>query len=154
MKGDPSRPENWYQLARRDFDKARRDLALGDLPYAAILLQQATEKACKGWLIARGWKSIKTHDLVFLLDEIRSRGLDLSWFAPSAALLPRNSSRNATFPGMPNPLLLPRKSKTCKPKSNACSPRFKSPDGPRRQLNRHSTFGNNQFPWTRSPSTR
>lgn len=30
----------------------RRDLAQGDLPYAAIAFQQAAEKACKGWLMA------------------------------------------------------------------------------------------------------
>jgi len=62
MKGDPGRPENWYQLARRDLDKACRDLAQGDLPYAAIGFQQAAEKACKGWLIAHGWRLVKTHD--------------------------------------------------------------------------------------------
>jgi len=87
MMGDPGRPENWYQLARRDLDKAGRDLAQGDLSYAAISFQQAAEKACKGWLIAHGWKLIRTHDVVFLLDEIKARSLDLSWFAPSAALL-------------------------------------------------------------------
>jgi hypothetical protein len=30
MKGDPGQPENSYQLARRDVDKAQRDLAQGD----------------------------------------------------------------------------------------------------------------------------
>jgi HEPN domain-containing protein len=46
MKGDPSNPANWYQLARRDLDKGRKDLSAGDGPYAVIQFQQAVEKAC------------------------------------------------------------------------------------------------------------
>ena len=118
MKGDPGLPENWYELARRDLDKARRDLAQGDLPYAAMLFQQAGEKACKGWLIAHGWKLIKTHDLVFLLDEIHARGLDLRWFAPLPLCFPRNSLKNDTFPGMPSPLHRPGNSRPFKPRSS------------------------------------
>ena len=87
MKGDPGRPENWYQIARRDLDKAGRDLAQGDLPYAAIAFQQAAEKACKGWLIGHGWRLVKTHDLVFLIGEIRQHGQEIGWFDKSAALL-------------------------------------------------------------------
>jgi HEPN domain-containing protein len=89
MKGDPGLPENWYQLARRDLDKATRDLQQDDLPYAAMQFQQAVEKACKGWLIAQGWKLIKVHDLVFLIGEIHAHGVDLNWFAATAALLSR-----------------------------------------------------------------
>ena len=105
MKGDPSQPANWYQLARRDLDKARRDLTQGDLPYAAMQLQQAAEKACKGWLLAHGWKLIKTHDLVFLLDEIRALGPELSWFAPSAALLSKEffEERYVSWDAEPTP---------------------------------------------------
>jgi len=73
MKGDPSDASNWFSLARRDLQKARKDLANDEAPYAVIQLQQAAEKACKGWLIARGWNLIKTHDLVFLLHELGSR---------------------------------------------------------------------------------
>ena len=87
MKGDPGDPGAWYRLARRDLEKARRDLAQGDVPYAAIGLQQAAEKACKGWLIAGGWNLIKTHDLVFLLEEIKARGADVEAFKPAGALL-------------------------------------------------------------------
>lgn len=87
MKGDPSLPSNWYQLAGRDLDKARKDLSEGDVSYALIQPQQAVEKGCKGWLISRGWKLIKTHDLVYLLDEIKARGTDAKWFATSAAIL-------------------------------------------------------------------
>ncbi|MBI4027596.1 MAG: HEPN domain-containing protein [Verrucomicrobia bacterium] len=105
MKGDPGQPANWHQLARRDLDKARRDLEQDDLPYAAMQLQQAAEKACKGWLLAHGWKLIKTHDLVFLLDEIKARSLDLDWFAPSAALLSKEffEERYVSWDAEPTP---------------------------------------------------
>ncbi len=87
MKGDPGDASAWFRLSRRDLDKARRDLAQGDLPYSLIQLQQAAEKACKGWLLARGWSLVKTHDLVFLLEEIRIRGIDVDEFKPAGALL-------------------------------------------------------------------
>lgn len=107
MKGDPGLPANWYQLARRDLDKARRDLTPNDLPYAAMQLQQAAEKACKGWLLAHSWKLIKTHDLVFLLDEIKARGCELAWFAPSAALLSKEffEERYVSWDAEPTPSL-------------------------------------------------
>lgn len=87
MKGDPSDCRNWFALARRDLEKARKDLTQGETPYAVIQLQQAAEKACKGSLIAGGWDLIKTHDLVFLLDELKKRNVVLEWFAEPAALL-------------------------------------------------------------------
>jgi HEPN domain-containing protein len=105
MKGDPARPENWYQLARRDLEKACRDLAQGDLPYAAIGFQQAAEKACKGWLIAHGWRLVKTHDLVFLTGEIRQRGQEIGWFDKSAALLSKEffEERYVSWDAEPTP---------------------------------------------------
>jgi HEPN domain-containing protein len=105
MKGDPGQPENWYQLARRDLDKAGRDLAQGDLSYAAITFQQAAEKACKGWLVAHGWRLVKTHDLVFLVGEIRQRGQEIGWFEKSAALLSKEffEERYVSWDAEPTP---------------------------------------------------
>jgi len=105
MKGDPGQPESWYQLARRDLDKARRDLAQGDLSYAAITFQQAAEKACKGWLVAHGWKLVKTHDLVFLVGEIQQRGQEIGWFEKSAALLSKEflEERYVSWDAEPTP---------------------------------------------------
>ncbi len=87
MHGDPADPQNWFTVAKRDLAKAEKDLTGGDPGYALINLEQAAEKACKGWLIGKGWKLVKTHDLVFLLEEIEGHGIDLDWFAASAALL-------------------------------------------------------------------
>jgi HEPN domain-containing protein len=107
MKGDPSIPANWYKLARRDLDKGRKDLSEGEGPYAVIQFQQAVEKACKGWLIANGWRLVKTHDLVFLLGEIKQRGLDLSWFASFAGLLSKEyfEERYVSWDAEPTPTL-------------------------------------------------
>jgi HEPN domain-containing protein len=105
MKGDPDVSGNWLALARRDLEKGRRDLSQGDVPYALIQLQQAAEKACKGWLIARGWRLVKTHDVVFLLDEMKARGLDISWFAPAGALLSKEffEERYVSWDAEPTP---------------------------------------------------
>ena len=59
------------------FEKAKHDLATVELiiresgyaDTAAILLQQAAEKYLKGYLIGKGWKLVKTHDLKQLLNE-------------------------------------------------------------------------------------
>jgi HEPN domain-containing protein len=44
-------------------------------------------KPCKGWLIAHGWRLVRTHDLVFLIGEIRQHGQEIGWFDKSAAML-------------------------------------------------------------------
>ena len=105
MKGDPGLPANWYHLARRHQFVARRDLSQGDVPYALILLEQAAEKACKGWLLGRGWRLLKTHDLVFLLGEMKVRGLDADWFAGSAAVLSKEffEERYVSWDAEPTP---------------------------------------------------
>lgn len=71
----------------RDLAGARRNLAAGDLSFAAFGLQQAAEKAIKGWLIGRGWAMVKTHDLRRLILEAAERGIDIRWFDPSGVRL-------------------------------------------------------------------
>lgn len=48
---------------------------------------------------------MKTHDLVFLLSEIRLRGLDLTWFATSASLLSKEyfEERYVSWDAEPTP---------------------------------------------------
>jgi HEPN domain-containing protein len=41
----------------------------GDRAVAAMHVQQAVEKALKGYLISKGWKLKRTHDLIQLLDQ-------------------------------------------------------------------------------------
>lgn len=87
MKGDPANPADWLKIANVDLVRARKGLADGDLPAATLWLEQASEKAAKGWLIGQGWPLIKTHDLERLANEIGLRGLDASWFRPAAIRL-------------------------------------------------------------------
>jgi HEPN domain-containing protein len=97
MSGAPD-VSAWWTIARRDLDKARRDLAAGDLPYAVVNLQQASEKALKATLISRGWTLAKIHDCAALANELTSRGLDVSWFVVTAALL-RDEYFAERYPG-------------------------------------------------------
>ena len=87
MKGDPTNPADWQKIAVLDLARASKCLAEGDLPACTLWLEQAAEKASKGWLIGHGWNLIKTHDLERLACEIGTFGLNLSWFAPAAIRL-------------------------------------------------------------------
>jgi HEPN domain-containing protein len=87
MRGDPCNPEVWFQVARRDIKAYGTLMASGDFHLATFCLQQASEKALKGWLIGRGWHLIKTHTLTLLQTEAQLHGLDLEWFTPSAERL-------------------------------------------------------------------
>lgn len=87
MKGDPRNPEAWAQVARRDFKAYGTLMASEDFHLATFCLQQASEKALKGWLIGRGWSLIKTHTLTLLQTEAQLYGLDLEWFTPTAERL-------------------------------------------------------------------
>lgn len=62
--------EEWFEKARHDFESAKLLLDNNGHPdIAAVLLQQAAEKYLKGYLLGKGWKLIKTHDLKLLIDE-------------------------------------------------------------------------------------
>lgn len=85
-------------IARRDLEKAGRDLATGDVPYAVVNLQQAAEKALKAALISRGWTLAKIHDCAALANELTARGEDVSWFVGTAAVL-RDEYFAERYPG-------------------------------------------------------
>ena len=60
----------WYKKAEHDI-KTVEILIEKDGPsdVAGVLLQQGVEKYLKGYLISKGWKLRKIHDLKMLLDE-------------------------------------------------------------------------------------
>lgn len=65
-------PADWFERAGKDLAAARHLLAEPEKAFivpAAMLLQQAVEKYLKGFLLARGGKLKRTHDLLGLLDE-------------------------------------------------------------------------------------
>ncbi|MBI1924523.1 HEPN domain-containing protein [Candidatus Poribacteria bacterium] len=47
--------EEWFLIAHKDFSRVSIRLTEGDIEDAAFHLQQALEKALKGFLLARGW---------------------------------------------------------------------------------------------------
>lgn len=74
---DSGYPADWFRIGERDLDRARRLLADEDYPGAAFSLQQAVEKHLKGFLLARGWKLRRVHDIEVLLNE--AARLDVSF---------------------------------------------------------------------------
>lgn len=69
MLGDDDRyVREWFTYAARDLHAARVLVESDAAPVIAVIeLQQALEKALKGFLLAHGWKLERTHDLVYLL---------------------------------------------------------------------------------------
>ena len=87
MRNDPLDPESWFDYAEEDLVRAYKRFAEGDYMDCAHHLQQCAEKAMKGRLIGLGWSLQKTHNLAYLVKDLRSRGLDFSWFSGAADVL-------------------------------------------------------------------
>ena len=68
-KAESGYPRDWFRIGERDLDRARRLLDDDDYPGAGFNLQQAAEKCLKGYLLARGWKLRRVHDLEVLLND-------------------------------------------------------------------------------------
>ena len=61
--------EEWLKIARKDWERAKRNLEDEDPEAAGFFLQQSVEKYLKAFLLQRGWKLKKIHELDALLDE-------------------------------------------------------------------------------------
>jgi len=61
-------PQDWHAMAALDIRRSEILLVYDDPGGAAFHLQQALEKYLKGYLIGKGWKLERTHDLEELLD--------------------------------------------------------------------------------------
>ncbi|OHE56208.1 MAG: hypothetical protein A2Z47_04895 [Thermodesulfovibrio sp. RBG_19FT_COMBO_42_12] len=62
-------PTDWIKKAKQDLDRVRRRLEDSDFEDGAFHLQQALEKYLKAYLLSKGWKLKRIHDLEELLDE-------------------------------------------------------------------------------------
>lgn len=68
MTTDPSNPGAWFLLAKDRLEKADALFVQFGASWSGVeLLQEAAERYLKGFLVARGWKTVKTHDLNRLL---------------------------------------------------------------------------------------
>ena len=62
-------PADWLDAADRDLDRVTRSLRDADVEAAAFFLQQAVEKYLKTFLLAKGTRLRRVHDLEALLDD-------------------------------------------------------------------------------------
>lgn len=64
-------PTDWFKKA--DSDLRASDILMregSELGVAALLLQQAAEKYLKGYLLSRGWRLRRIHNLATLLNDV------------------------------------------------------------------------------------
>lgn len=61
-------PDDWLTVARKDWHRMTVLLEDGDPDGAAFFLQQSLEKYLKAYLLEKGWKLRKIHELDTLLD--------------------------------------------------------------------------------------
>lgn len=61
-------PDDWINVAKKDWHRMAVLLADGDPDGAAFFLQQTLEKYLKAFLLEKGWKLRKIHELDTLLD--------------------------------------------------------------------------------------
>jgi HEPN domain-containing protein len=66
---DPLYAAEWLELGKRDRIRVPKMFEIGEADLAAFCLQQSVEKYLKAYLISRGWRLKKVHDLNLLLSE-------------------------------------------------------------------------------------
>ena len=66
----PLTPGDWFENARRDWQRIEERLEENECADAAFLLQQSLEKFLKGYLVSKGWELKRTHDVGDLLEEV------------------------------------------------------------------------------------
>jgi HEPN domain-containing protein len=101
---DPEYVQEWFQRAEGDLAAARVLSEASDVPARVALaqLQQALEKALKGYLLSTGWSLERTHDLGYLLDEAAERLGDLSG-EPRVCEIATQAYREERYPGVGGP---------------------------------------------------
>lgn len=83
MKTDEANPADWFLLARERLESADVLFAGRGACFSAVeLLQESVERYLKGYLIAKGWKLERIHDLNRLLDLAASYHALFRQFAP------------------------------------------------------------------------
>ena len=60
---------DWIKAARKDWRRMETMLGVKDAEAAGYFLQQCLEKHLKGFLLQKGWKLRKIHELDALLDD-------------------------------------------------------------------------------------
>lgn len=91
MPDEPARrrlADEWFLHGEHDLQSSRILLAQGGhSDTIAVLLQQAAENYLKGYLLTRGWRLRKTHDLELLVSEAAAFDDSFQQFLDFARLL-------------------------------------------------------------------
>lgn len=61
-------PADWLRVAEKDLNRAQHLLSVDDAEAAGFYLQQAVEKFLKAFLLSKGWRLERIHDLEALLN--------------------------------------------------------------------------------------
>lgn len=61
-------PADWLRIAEKDLQRVHRLLEIRDNEAAGFYLQQAAEKFLKAFLLSKGWRLQRIHDLEPLLN--------------------------------------------------------------------------------------
>lgn len=73
-------PEDWKRIARKDWERMKRNLRDKDAEAAGYFLQQSLEKYLKAFLLQHNWKLKKIHALHDLLSDAVKHNPDLESF--------------------------------------------------------------------------
>jgi len=88
MKTSESNPADWFWLAKERLASADTLVQSRGICLSAVeLLQESVERYLKGYLVSRGWKLERIHDLNRLLDLSIDYREDFSRFIPLAQSL-------------------------------------------------------------------
>ncbi len=61
-------PADWLKIAEKDLERVESLIKINDPEAAGFYLQQAVEKFLKAYLLEKGWKLERIHDLEALLN--------------------------------------------------------------------------------------
>lgn len=73
-------PEDWKKIARKDWERMKRNLRDKDAEVAGYFLQQSLEKYLKAFLLQHNWELKKIHALHDLLSDAVKHNPDLESF--------------------------------------------------------------------------
>ncbi|MEO0277964.1 MAG: HEPN domain-containing protein [candidate division WOR-3 bacterium] len=73
-------PKEWLNVARKDWERMKRNLKEKDIGASSFFLQQSLEKFIKAYLLSHGWELKKVHHLDFLINEAAKYNPDLVKF--------------------------------------------------------------------------
>lgn len=88
MLTNPSNPFDWILLAKDRLEKADALQERFGASWSGVeLLHEATERYLKAFLVSKGWKLVKTHDLNLLLAEASQYDTEFAIYHDLAANL-------------------------------------------------------------------